>query len=72
MTRLVALRAGACFTLLAVVFGALSVVSHAAIAEALLSIAGSLCALMLVFAWATPDHVAVPIRARRSRPQLRG
>jgi hypothetical protein len=67
MTRLVALRAGAFFTLLALVFGALGVASHATVAAALFTIAGSLCALMLVFAYATPDHAAVPVRVRRAR-----
>src|SRR3954468_24785849 len=67
MTRLVALRASAFFTLLALAFGALGLTSHAAFAEALFMIAGSLCALMLVFAYAAPDHVAVPIRANRQR-----
>src|SRR3954468_25006190 len=67
MTRLVALRASAFFTLLALAFGALGLASHAAVAEALFMIAGSLCALMLVFAYAAPDHVAVPIRANRQR-----
>ena len=67
MTRLVALRAGMLFTLLAIASGVLSVASHAPVAEALFLIAGSLCALMLVFAGAAPDHAAVPVRVRRSR-----
>jgi hypothetical protein len=67
MTRLVALRSGAFFTLLALIFGALGATSHAQVAEALFAIAGSLCALMLVFAYAAPDPVAVPVRARRPR-----
>ena len=50
MTRLVALRSGAFFTLLALVFGALGAASNAQVAEALFVIAGSLCAVMLVFA----------------------
>ena len=67
MTRLVALRSGAFFTLLALVFGALGAASHAQFAEALFVIAGSLCALMLVFAYAAPNPVAVPVRTRRPR-----
>jgi hypothetical protein len=67
MTRLVDLRSGAFFTLLALVFGALGAASHAQLAAALFVIAGSLCAVMLAFAYAAPDHVAVPVRARRPR-----
>ena len=67
MTRLVALCAGVCFTLLALVFGALGVASHAQVAGALFVIAGSLCALMLAYASLAPEHVAVPVRARRRR-----
>jgi len=67
MTRLVALRAGVCFTLLALVFGALGVASHAQVAGALFMIAGSLCALMLTFASLAPAPPAVPVRARRRR-----
>ncbi len=71
MTRLVALRARAFFTIfftiVVLLFGALGVASRAQVAEALFVIAGSLCAVMLVFAYAAPDHVAVPVRTRRPR-----
>jgi uncharacterized membrane protein YuzA (DUF378 family) len=67
MTRHVALRAGGFFSFLTVLFGALlHVGTNAPITQALFLIVGSLCALMLVFAYATPDHAAAPVRARRS------
>ncbi len=67
MTRTVALRASALFIALTIVFGAVGLGSHAVAAEALVLISGSLCALMLVFALATPTHAAVPVRVRRER-----
>ncbi len=70
MTRVVALRAGAFFCFVAVVFGALGLGAQAAVAQALFMIAGSLAALMIAFAYAAPEPVAVPIRARRSRRRM--
>ena len=67
MTRPAALRASALFIALTIVFGALGLGSHAAVAEALFLISGSLCALMLFFALATPAPAAVPMRVRRDR-----
>jgi hypothetical protein len=67
MTRPAALRASALFIALTIVFGALGLSSHAAAAEALFLISGSLCALMLFFALATPAPAAIPMRVRRER-----
>jgi hypothetical protein len=65
MTRTVALRASALFIALTIVFGAVGLGSHAVAADALVLITGSLCALMLFFAAATPSPAAVPVRIRR-------
>jgi hypothetical protein len=67
MTRSAALRAGTVFVLLTLFFTAIGVSSYSPVAEALSLIAGSLAALMLLFAFATPAHAAVPVRARRRR-----
>jgi hypothetical protein len=67
MTRSAALRAGTIFVLLALFFGVIGVSSYSPVAEALFMIAGSLCALMLLFAFATPTHATVPARVRRRR-----
>ncbi len=67
MTRSVALRASVLFTLFAVVFAGIGLASHVPVAEALFLIAGSLCAIMLFFAAATPVHEPVPVRGRRTR-----
>ena len=64
MTRTAALRASALFIVLTIVFGAIGLGSHAAAAQAMFLISGSLCALMLFFAFATPNHAAVPVRVR--------
>ena len=66
MTRTAALRASALFVILMIVFGAVGLGPQAAVADALFLISGSLFALMLFFALATPDHAAVPVRVRRS------
>ena len=65
MTRIVALRASALFIALTLVF--VGIASQAAVATAASLIAGSVCALMLLFAAAQPQHAAVPVRARRAR-----
>ena len=65
MTRTIALRASALFVVLTILSAAVGLGSHAVIAEALFLISGSLCALMLFFAFATPDHAPVPVRVRR-------
>jgi hypothetical protein len=67
MTRTAAIRASALFVLLALLFGAVGVSSQAAAAEAAFAIAGSVCAVMLLFGFATPAHAPVPVRARRAR-----
>ena len=68
MTRSAALRAGTIFALLALFFGAAGIAAHAPAAEALFLIAGSVCALMLLFAFAPAANAPVPVRAR---PRLR-
>ena len=68
MTRTIALRASALFVALTILFAAVGLGSHAAIAEAMFLISASLCVLMLFFAAATPDHAAVPARVRRHHP----
>ena len=67
MTRHVALRAGALFAFLAVLFGSFGAVSYAPAAQALSLIVGSLCALMLLFGLAAPSHAHVPARVRSRR-----
>jgi hypothetical protein len=67
MTRTVAFRASALFIALTILFGAVGLGSHAVVAEALFLISGSLCALMLFFAFATPAPTAIPVRVRRDR-----
>ena len=65
MTRSAALRAGTIFVLLALFFGAVGITTYAPVAEALFLIAGSVCALMLLFAFAPAAQAPVPVRARR-------
>ena len=65
MTKITALRAGTFFIVLTIAFAAIGLGSHAAIAEVMFLISGSLSALMLFFALATPDHATVPVRIRR-------
>jgi phosphotransferase system glucose/maltose/N-acetylglucosamine-specific IIC component len=65
MTRTIALRASALFVVLTILFGAVGLGSQAVVAEAVFLISGSLFALMLLFALATPDHAGVPVRVRR-------
>jgi hypothetical protein len=67
MTRTVALRASALFIAVMVVFGAVGFGSHAAAADALFLISGSLCALMLLFAVMSPAPAPIPVRIRRGR-----
>lgn len=66
MTRPVALRASALFVLFAVVFAAIGTHIHAPVAEAMFLVSGSLCAVMLFFAFTTPVHAPVPVRVRRN------
>jgi hypothetical protein len=65
MTRSAALRAGTIFVLLALFFGAVGLDTYAPVAEALFLIAGSLCALMFLFAFAPTVHAPVPVRVKR-------
>ena len=71
MTRTAALRSSVLFVVLTIVFGAVGLSSHAVVAEAMFLISGSLVALMLFFAFATPDHAAVPARVRRHHAPYR-
>jgi uncharacterized membrane protein len=67
MDRSIALRAFCIFmivTMLAVITG---LASQVEIAEVLSLIGGSLSAVMLLFALATPAHSPVPVRVRRRR-----
>ena len=66
MTRTAALRASALFIALTIVFAAVAIGSHAVVAEALFLISGSVSALMLFFAAATPAPAGVPARIRRN------
>ena len=68
MTRSIALRASALFVALTILFAAVGLGSHAVVAEAMFLISASLCAVMLFFAAATPEHAAVPVRIRRFHP----
>ena len=65
MTRSAALRAGTIFVLLALFFGAVGIDTYAPVAEALFLIAASLCAVMLLFAFAPAAHAPVPVRVKR-------
>lgn len=64
MTRTVALRAGTIFVLLAVILGSIGASTYSPLAEAMFTIAASLCALMLLFAVAAPVRAPVPVRVR--------
>ena len=64
MTRSAALRAGTIFVLLALFFGAVGINTYAPVAEALFLVTASVCALMLLFAFAPAVHAPVPVRAR--------
>jgi hypothetical protein len=65
MTRMTALRSCAVFVALTLLFGAVGLGSHAAVAEALFLISGSLAALRLLFGASAPDHAAIPVRVWR-------
>ena len=67
MTRFVAFRAFLLFIVLAALSAVTGIASHVPVAEALFLISGSLGAIMLVFALATPAHALVPVRVRRRR-----
>jgi hypothetical protein len=67
MTHTAAVRASILFVILAIVFGAVGLASHADAAEALFTISASVFAIMLLFALATPAHRAMPARIRKSR-----
>ena len=66
MTRSAALRAGSIFVLLTLFFAAIGIGSSSPVAEVLTVIAGSLSAVMLLFAFA-PVHAPVPVRIRHRR-----
>ena len=65
MTRSAALRAGTIFVLLALFFGAVGITTYAPVAEALFLVTGSVCALMLLLAFAPTVHAPVPVRVKR-------
>ncbi len=67
MTHTAAVRASILFIVLTIVFGAVGLASHAAVAEALFMISASVFAFMLLFALATPAHRTVPARIRKAR-----
>lgn len=67
MNRSVAFRAFLIFSILAALAGVTVLASHVAIAGALALIAGSVSALMLVIALASPSHDPVPARIHRRR-----
>ncbi len=69
MTRMIALRVSAVFVVLTILFGAIGLGSHAALAEAMFLISASICALMLFFGVAIPDRAAVPVHVRRLPPR---
>ena len=68
MTQTAALRASVLFVFLALIFGALSVGSHALAAEAMALISGALFVLMFMF-WLAPlpEHRPQPMRIRGPR-----
>src|SRR4051794_29051812 len=70
MTRTAAFRASAIFVLLGLLFGAAGASSQAAAGAALFLITASVCAVMLLFALATPAHAPVPVRVRRAPPEV--
>jgi hypothetical protein len=67
MDRSIALRAFCIFTIVTTLAAITGLASHVELAEVLFLIAGSLSALMLFFALATPAHSPVPVRVRRRR-----
>jgi hypothetical protein len=67
MTRSAAFRAGTLFVFLTALFAAIGLSSHAPVAEALFLITGSVCTVMLLFAFARPADASVPVRIRRDR-----
>ncbi|NIX76801.1 hypothetical protein [Microvirga terricola] len=67
MNRSVAYRAFLIFLILTALAGVTGLASQVAIAGALALIAGSLSALMLLIALASPSHDPLPARVRRRR-----
>jgi hypothetical protein len=67
MDRSIALRAFCIFTIVTTLAAITGLASHVELAEVLFLIGGSLSALMLFFALATPAHIPVPVRVRRRR-----
>ncbi|MBL0405032.1 hypothetical protein JKG68_13730 [Microvirga aerilata] len=67
MDRSIALRAFCIFTIVTTLAAITGLASHVELAEVLFLIGGSLSALMLFFALATPAHSPVPVRVRRRR-----
>lgn len=69
MTREVAFRASALLVLATLVLAAFGGLSHSAVSEAFVTIAGLLC-LKLAFAATASGHAPVPVRARQGRSRL--
>jgi hypothetical protein len=67
MTRSVALRAFCIFAVVTALAAITGAASQVEIAEVLFLIGGSLSAVMLFFALATPSQSLVPVRVRRRR-----
>lgn len=67
MPRSVALRACFIFAVVTVLAAMTGLASQVEIAEILFLIGGSLSAVMLFFALATPQQSPVPVRIRRRR-----
>jgi hypothetical protein len=67
MTRSVALRAFCIFAVVTVLAAITGAASQVEIAEVLFLIGGSLSAVMLFFALATPSPSLAPVRVRRRR-----
>ena len=67
MTRSVALCASCIFAIVTALAAMIGAASHVEIADVLFLLGGSLSAVMLFFAWATPQQSLVPVRVRRRR-----
>jgi hypothetical protein len=67
MDRSIALRAFCIFTIVTTLAAITGLASQVEIAEVLFLIGGSLSALMLLLALATPAQSPVPVRVRRRR-----
>jgi hypothetical protein len=69
MSKTAALRASTIFAALTVIFAAIGLGAYSPIAEALSLITGSVFAVTIAFALATPFHGPALARARRVTPR---